>query len=120
VRVCDSSRIAGSTPGARGRSCAEVVGALWYRIGTGIRWREWATCSTSFGLGDLLSQEDLTIVKNPGTDQMEIITKQAGEIRRLSVSPDSATGLGVQIGTVWRLKDGSTVWVPEGSTAPSP
>ena len=68
---------------------------------------------SGFGLKELLSSEDVTIVKNPGEDDMEIITKTAGHIERLERTDEMAEGRGYAIGTVYRLDDGSTIWVPQ-------
>jgi hypothetical protein len=67
---------------------------------------------TGFGLGELLSSEDVTIVKAPGTSQMEIIRKQGKEIQRFSTTDSAAEGMGTAIGTVYELDDGRIVWVP--------
>lgn len=67
---------------------------------------------TGFGLNELLSEDTVTIVKNPGQPNMEIITKQGSRIERLKTTNEQAQGTGIAIGTVYRLKDGSTVWVP--------
>jgi len=68
----------------------------------------------SFGLKELISSSDVTIVKNPGTSSMEIITKTDGKIERLESSDASATGRGAAIGTVYKLEDGQVIWVPDG------
>ena len=67
---------------------------------------------TGFGLQELVSGDDVTIVKNPGAEDMEIITKQAGTIERLTRTEDVGEGRGYAIGTVYRLEDGSVIWVP--------
>lgn len=67
---------------------------------------------TGFGLRELLSSEDLTIVKNPGQPDMELIQKKGRTIERLKTSDQSAAGMGTPVGTVYRLEDGRTVWVP--------
>lgn len=68
---------------------------------------------SGFGLTELLSSEDVTIVKNPGQEDMEIITKTAGQIERLERTGEMGEGRGYAIGTVYRLDDGSTIWVPQ-------
>lgn len=75
---------------------------------------------TGFGLNELLSDETVTIVKNPGSPNMEIITKQGQRIDRLKSTGQQAQGTGVPVGTVYRLKDGRMVWVPgaEANGAP--
>jgi len=71
---------------------------------------------TGFGLNELLSDETVTIVKNPGTPDMEIITKSGQRIDRLKSTTQQAQGTGIPVGTVYRLKDGRMVWVPGAST----
>jgi len=71
---------------------------------------------SAFGLQELISGEDVTIVKDPGTTDMEIITKQQGVIERLQQTDELDEGRGYAIGTVFRLDDGSVIWVPEGGT----
>ena len=69
---------------------------------------------TAFGLQELISADDVTIVKDPGTAEMEIITKREGRIERLKQTDDVGEGRGYAIGTVYRLDDGTVIWVPEG------
>ncbi len=71
---------------------------------------------SAFGLQELISGEDVTIVKDPGTAEMEIITKQEGVIERLQQTDELNEGRGYAIGTVFRLDDGSVIWVPEGGS----
>ncbi len=73
---------------------------------------------SGFGLKEILSDEQVTIVKNPGTPQMEIITKQGAKIERLKSTDEQAQGPGAAVGTVYRLRDGRMVWVP-GNEAPA-
>jgi hypothetical protein len=71
---------------------------------------------TSFGLKELVSKSEVTIVKNPGRPDMELITKsKSGEIRRLKGSGRQAEGEGAAVGTVYRLNNGQMVWVPSGT-----
>jgi len=73
---------------------------------------------TGFGLNELLSDDTVTLVKNPGQPNMEIITKQGSRIERLKTTEEQAQGTGIPVGTVYRLRDGSMVWVPGGSAVP--
>jgi hypothetical protein len=65
-----------------------------------------------FGLRELFSAQDVTIVKNPGGPNMELIQKTGHEIKRLKATDQSASGMGTPIGTVYRLQNGEVVWVP--------
>jgi len=76
---------------------------------------------SGFGLKELISKQDVTIVKNPGTAQMEIITKENGQIKTLKQTPQQAQGAGKAVGTVFELSDGRMVRVPGASQAtPTP
>jgi len=77
---------------------------------------------SSFGLKELITKQDVTIVKNPGADNMEIITKADGKIKTLKRTDKAAQGKGAAVGTVYQLDDGRMVWIPGndgGSTATS-
>jgi len=67
---------------------------------------------TSFGLNDLLTKTDTTIVKNPGKQDMEIISRKGGKITRLEQTGNTAEGPGTAVGTVYRLQSGEMIWVP--------
>jgi hypothetical protein len=73
---------------------------------------------SAFGLQEIVSAEDVTIVKNPGASDMEIITKTDGQIERLQRTDDLEEGRGYAIGTVFRLDDGTVIWVPQDGTTP--
>jgi hypothetical protein len=68
---------------------------------------------SSFGLSDLLSNTDTTIVKNPGKSNMEIVTRKGGKITRLQQTGQQSEGPGTPVGTVYRLQSGEMVWVPD-------
>ena len=66
---------------------------------------------------EIFGQEDFTIVKNPGKDNMEIITKEGREINTYKASGKSDDGEGIQgrrIGTAYQLDDGRIIYVPDG------
>jgi len=67
---------------------------------------------SSIGLSEFLSDEQLTVVTNPGTPDMQIITKDGNRIERLSGTDETAEGVGAAVGTVYQLEDGTMVWVP--------
>jgi hypothetical protein len=71
---------------------------------------------SSFGLNDLLTNTDTTIVKNPGRPDMEIITRKGGKITRLKQTGEQSEGPGTAVGTVYRLQTGEMIWVPNGPT----
>lgn len=63
-------------------------------------------------LSELMTEEDVTIVKNPGTDEMVIITKEGDEIEVRKITSESTEGVGEEIGTIYRLENGETIYVP--------
>jgi hypothetical protein len=75
---------------------------------------------TGFGLSGLLSKGDMTVVTNPGSANMQVILKQGDKVQKLTLKPgQQATGVGTLIGQFYRLKDGTTVYVPSGTAAPA-
>ena len=71
---------------------------------------------SSFGLNDLLTNADTTIVKNPGRPDMEIITRKGGKITRLQQTGQQSEGPGTAVGTVYKLQSGEMIWVPNAPT----
>lgn len=68
-----------------------------------------------YNMTEMFSQEDFTMVKNPGKENMEIITKEGEKINRYTPSDDqSASGMqGERVGTAYRLPNGDIIYVPE-------
>jgi hypothetical protein len=64
-------------------------------------------------LPEILSNKDVTIVKNPGAPDMEIIVKKGTEIKRYNISEEIAGGEGTKLGSAYRLKTGEIVYVPD-------
>ena len=63
---------------------------------------------------ELLTQTDVTIVKNPGTPEMQVIVKHGEEIETLNVTDDMVeVEISKVLGTIGTTPDGSTVYVPE-------
>ena len=60
-----------------------------------------------------LNSDDVTIVKNPGQQNMEMIVKKGEEIERYKASDSVGQGEGTKAGVAYRLKDGSFIYVPE-------
>ena len=65
------------------------------------------------GLPEILDQKDMTLVKDAGTPQMEIIRKQGRKVKRYRVSSRTLGGEGTRLGTAYRLKSGEVVYIPE-------
>lgn len=68
-----------------------------------------------YNMTEMFSQEDFTMVKNPGQDNVEIITKEGNKINRYTPSDDnSASGnKGRRVGTAYELENGDIIYVPE-------
>ncbi|MBD5307660.1 MAG: DUF2149 domain-containing protein [Bacteroides sp.] len=69
-----------------------------------------------FNMNEFFTDEDFTIVKNPGTDNMEIITKEGDKIRKYTPADnDSPTSgsRGRRVGTAYQLENGEIIYVPE-------
>lgn len=68
-----------------------------------------------YNMTEMFSQEDFTMVKNPGKDNMEIITKEGEKINRYTPSEDSdpSSGKGKRVGVVYELENGDIIYVPE-------
>jgi len=71
----------------------------------------------SFNMGELLTDSDITIVKNPGTENMQIITKvnDTYEIMEINAEEEIGGGVGEVLGQAYRLEDGRVIYVPEGN-----
>ncbi|WP_404302500.1 DUF2149 domain-containing protein [Alicycliphilus denitrificans] len=57
--------------------------------------------------------ESVTVIKNPGKENMEIIVKDGQKLDRYKASGEIGEGQGAKAGVAYRLKDGSMVYVPE-------
>lgn len=71
---------------------------------------------TRYDMTEMFSKEDFTIVKNPGQENMEIITKEGEKISRYTPSEnqDDASGRrGRRVGVAYELEDGEIIYVPE-------
>lgn len=65
---------------------------------------------------EVFGKEDFTVVKNPGTDKMEIVTKKGKEIKTYKASgeADGVTGSrGRRLGTAYEMEDGKIIYVPD-------
>ncbi|MDM0119199.1 DUF2149 domain-containing protein [Variovorax arabinosiphilus] len=62
------------------------------------------------------AQDTLTIIRNEGRPDMEIITKDGQKLTRFKASGATGQGNGEKAGTAWRLKDGTMVYVPADAT----
>lgn len=66
---------------------------------------------------EIFGKEDFTIVKNPGKENMEIITKEGQEINTYKANGETADGdgqKGKRLGTAYQLENGQIIYVPDG------
>lgn len=70
---------------------------------------------TRFNMKEMFSKEDFTMVKNPGTEQMEIITKKGEKIEtyKASDSENTSGAKGKRVGTAYQLENGEIIYIPE-------
>ena len=68
-----------------------------------------------YNMTEMFSQEDFTMVKNPGKDNMEIITKEGDKINRYTPSADQnqSGNKGKRVGIAYELENGDIIYVPE-------
>lgn len=59
------------------------------------------------------NQDKVTIIRNPGQENMEIVIKDGGKIERYQGRGGNGEGQGVKAGSAYRMQDGSLVYVPE-------
>lgn len=71
---------------------------------------------TRYNMTEMLSADDFTVVKNPGKENMEIISKEGNRINRYTPSEDQnkKTGTrGKKVGIAYELENGEIIYVPE-------
>jgi len=71
----------------------------------------------SFNIPEMLDdQSTVTLVKNPGTPDMEIIVKDQNKITVLNMTDQVSGGQGTKMGTAYRLESGQVIYVPDNET----
>ncbi len=71
---------------------------------------------TRFNMTEMFSKDDFTMVKNPGKDNMEIISKEGNKINRYTPSEDQSQRdgkKGKKVGIAYQLYNGEIIYVPE-------
>ena len=71
---------------------------------------------TRFNMTEMFSKEDFTMVRNPGKENMEIITKEGNKINRYTPSEDQDKKegkRGKKVGIAYELDNGEIIYVPE-------
>ena len=69
-----------------------------------------------YNMTEMFSQEDFTMVKNPGKENMEIITKEGEKINNYTPSQDQSSKngkKGKKVGIAYELDNGEIIYVPE-------
>lgn len=59
------------------------------------------------------SADNVTVIKNAGRPDMEVVVKEGRKIDRYKASGGIGAGEGEKAGVAYRMKDGSMVYVPE-------
>jgi hypothetical protein len=57
--------------------------------------------------------EDVTVIKNEGKDNMEIIVKKGNKIESFKSQGKTGAGTGKKAGTAYEMADGSIIYVVE-------
>jgi hypothetical protein len=68
---------------------------------------------TRMHVTEMLTEENFTMVKNPGKPEMEIIIKKGDEIEQYKASGDEGSGKGKRVGSAYQLETGEIIYVPE-------
>ena len=69
-----------------------------------------------YNMTEMFSKDDFTMVKNPGKENMEIITKDGQKINRYTPSEDQSKksgNKGKKVGIAYQLETGEIIYVPE-------
>jgi len=67
-------------------------------------------------LNPFSTAENVTVIKNAGKDNMEVIIKKGKEITKYQSSGKIGEGEGEKAGVAYKMKDGSMIYVPEDKT----
>ncbi len=70
---------------------------------------------THFNMSEFFSKENFTMIKNPGKDNMEIITKEGQQIKHYTPTDDQQISgkRGRKVGVAYQLENGEIIYVPE-------
>lgn len=69
-----------------------------------------------YNMTEMLSTENFTMVKNPGKENMEIITKEGEKINRYTPGEDQTKSEGTKgkkVGVAYELENGEIIYIPE-------
>ncbi|HUH42641.1 MAG TPA: DUF2149 domain-containing protein [Sulfurimonas sp.] len=59
------------------------------------------------------SSDDVTVIKNAGKKDMQIMVKKGQEIKKYESKGNIGEGNGVKAGVSYRMEDGSFVYIPD-------
>ena len=65
------------------------------------------------------NQQDVTVITDPGKPTMEVLIKKGEKIEKYKASGEIGGGDGEKAGVAYKMKDGSMVYVPEGTSEPA-
>ncbi len=68
-----------------------------------------------YKMTEMFSKEDFTVVKNPGKENMEIITRKGNTVSKYvpTKTHGSTSGNGKKVGTAYQLENGEIVYIPD-------
>ncbi|KAB2969127.1 DUF2149 domain-containing protein [Zoogloea sp.] len=66
------------------------------------------------------SKQDVTVITDAGKPTMEVVIKKGEKVERYKSSGAMGSGDGEKAGVAYRMKDGSIVYVPEGTGSAKP
>ncbi|MEA3255177.1 MAG: DUF2149 domain-containing protein [Candidatus Altiarchaeota archaeon] len=70
---------------------------------------------THHDLPELITRDsNVTLVKNPGTPDMEIIIKEGEKLEIKKITNETVGGRGKKLGTTYVLDNGDVIYVPDG------
>ncbi len=59
------------------------------------------------------NNDEVTIIKNEGKENMQIIIKKGKEIKKFESAGEIGSGQGTKAGVAYKMKDGSLIYIPE-------
>jgi hypothetical protein len=65
------------------------------------------------------ANENVTIIRNPGQPDMEVVVREQGKEVRFKGAGSAAQGQGVRAGVAYQLEDGNIVYIPETGASPA-
>ena len=66
------------------------------------------------------ANESVTIIRNPGQPDMEVVVREQGKEVRFKGAGSAAQGQGVRAGVAYQLEDGNIVYIPETRAVSAP